>query len=250
MAVAKVGSTGTKNDGGASATHTLSYDLNASANFLNTFIGGYIDGVSITGVTWNSVALTRIGSEVENADGRKLSAFRWDFSNGAIPTGTRNLVVSLSTSAAAGVLIEVNGWSGVDSTTPVNGVQSFATPAPGDTASPTNLPAITSAANDMVRGGCETAFSTSLTSDGSPQVEDANFNDALFGSGRLATAHEPGDTSVTLLWTFSGTINYSALGYNINAAAAGTTIEPQLGSVPITGRAPTIDWMIGMPNVP
>jgi hypothetical protein len=250
MAVAKVGSTGTKNDGAASATHTLAYDLNGAANFLDTFIGGYIDGVSITGVTWNSVALTRIGTEVENADGRKLSAFRWDFTNGAIPTGTRNLVVSLSTSAAAGVLIEVNGWSGVDSTTPVDGVQSFATAGPGDTASPTNIPAVTSATGDMVRGAVETAFGTTLTSDGSPQVEDANFNDALFGSGRLATAHEPGDTSVTLLWTFTPTINYSSMAYNIKAGVAGLSIPTPAGSQPYTGRTPSLGLTIGMPNVP
>ena len=70
------------------------------------------------------------------------------------------------------------------------------------------------------------------------------------GSGRLATAHEPGDTSVTLLWTFTGTINYSALGYDIKAASVGTTIATPAGSQPLTGRAPTINWTIGMPSVP
>jgi hypothetical protein len=250
MAVAKVGSTGTKNDGGASATHTLAYDLNPSANFLDCAVGGYIDGIAIVGVTWNGTALTRIGTEVENADGRKLSAFRWDFANGAIATGTHNLVVTLQTSAAAGVLIEVNGWSGVDTTTPVNGVQTFATGGPGDTSSPTDIPSVTSATGDMVRGAVEAAFTTTFTGDGSPQVEDANFNDELFGSGRLATAHEPGSASVTLQWSFTPTINYSALAYNIVAGTSGVSIAPQVGSQPVTGRTPSMNFSINMPDVP
>lgn len=250
MAVAKVGSTGTKNDGLSSTTHTLTYSLNGSANFLTVDITSSPgDARTVSGVTWGGVALIEVGTVVENADGRRLSSWRWDFANGTITTGSQNVVVTFN-AATAGATFSVDGWSGVDSTTPVSDIQTFATGGPGDTASPTDIPAVTSESGDLVRAAIATDFGTTITTDGAPQVEDSNHADTLFGAGKIATAHEDGAASVTLLWTFTGTINYSAKAYNMNAAASGTTIATPAGSQPFTGRTMGCGLGIGMPDVP
>lgn len=250
MAVAKVGTTGTKSEGLSSATHTLTYSLNGSANFLTVDVtSDPADARTVTGVTWGGVALIEVGTVVENNDGRRLQSFRWDFANGSITTGSQNVVVTFN-AATAGATFAVDGWSGVDSTTPVSDIQTIATGVGGDAASPTNIPAVASESGDLVRAAIATAFNTTVTSDGAPQVEDANISDTLFGAGKIATAHEDGAASVTLLWTFTGTINYSAKAYNMNAAASGTTIATPAGSQPFTGRTMGCGLGIGMPDVP
>lgn len=212
MAATQVGTTGTKNDG-TGTTHTLSYAMHASANFCRVSVTGY-NGTTISSVTYNGVALSLIGSELTNADGRLLS----EFGLVSPATGTNNLVVTFSASVS-GALIAISGYTGVDTTSPTSGFQSFTTSGAGDT-SPTNLPAVTSATDDLVVGTVVTSFDDTMTADGA-QTEEANFNDELFGSGRMATSHKAGASSVSLSWTFTGTLDYCVLGYSIKAAAGG-----------------------------
>jgi hypothetical protein len=214
MAVVAVGAAGNKTDG-TTSTHTLSYALDAAANFVRVSVGWVEGGITISGVTWNGDACTQVGSTLQNADGRNLA----EFYRVSPTTGTHNLVVTMS-GAVSGLNIAVQGYSGVDTGTPTSGVQTFTTTGAGDTASPTNLPAIASAVDDLVVASFSSDDTSGLTADVSQTVESA-ITDATFGQGSLDTSNKAGAASVTMACTFTGTRDYCALGYNLEAAAAG-----------------------------
>jgi hypothetical protein len=222
MAVAKVGTTGFKDDG-TTTTHDLSYALDAGATFIRVSISATAMP-AISSVTWDqggtNQAMARpsgMSAVLENGDGTLLDEYV--LVSPAVGTKTLRVVFA---SAVSGAVIAISGYSGVDTSTPVSGFQSFVSPGPGDTASPTNLPAISSATDNLVVETIGMRFNDveNYTVDGSQTVEISEADD-LFGGGALKASNKAGAASVTMQYTFTGTRHYCMLGYSINASAGG-----------------------------
>lgn len=212
MAVAKVGSTGTKNDG-TGTTHTLSYTLNGSANFLLARIQWNEVGDTISSVTWDGGAMTAAGSVAADGDDHKCVIYYL-----ASPaTGTRNLVVTFS-GAVGGAFIGADGYSGVDTTTPVSDYTTGI--SVGSAASPASI-TIDSATDDLVVDLLGWAWNGATMTVGAGQTEDVNLADTLFGGSHAGCSSEPGATSVTMSWTYTGNLNWAMAGLNIKAASGG-----------------------------
>ena len=244
MAVTEVGATTTDGGSGLSASsRTVSYTLNASANGIVVrlaWVGAPTSNMS--SVTWNGTALTSAGTRPENGDGQTTEI--WYLVSGTIDTGTHDVVVTGSANWE-GIAICINGYSGFDTGTPVAGYAQSAT----GTASPITIDTAASAtANDLVVDAVAVAFSVALTVDGS-QSQDAQL-DSASGGVRLAASNEAGaGGAVTMSWTHAGSVA-RGIAAVILKAQSGVTIAPGLGSQPITGRTPSMNFTIGMPDVP
>lgn len=221
MAATQTGTPGTK-DNGTGATHDLSYAMPADADFCRVSVSFTSITVSVNSVTWDqggtNQAMSRpsgMSAVLENSDGHRLD----EYVLVAPVTGTKTLRVVLS-GTHDGTVIGITAYKGVDQSTPVSGFQSFTTPGPGDTASPTDLSAVSSDTGNLVVESLGIRFGdlAGFTVDGSQTVEVSEADD-LFGGGALKSSNKAGASSVTMQYTFSGTKHYCMLGYNIKAAA-------------------------------
>lgn len=88
--------------------------------------------VSVTGVTYNTVALTAVGNRQENATSHGTNEM-WQLTaaNGLV-TGTHDIVITMSGAVGAGNKIGgcATAWTGVDQTTPID-VSGGTTGGPG-----------------------------------------------------------------------------------------------------------------------
>lgn len=101
------------NGSAASATNTISHTTGSGANRLMTVnFYGNENGV-VSGMTYNGISLTKLGSLTLSPNYPVQEI--WYLI--APPTGTFNLVVSMSTTSYGG--FNITTWSGVDQTTPL-----------------------------------------------------------------------------------------------------------------------------------
>lgn len=212
-------------DDGTGTTHDFVLTVPADCNYMRISISGTSmpDVSSVThdngGTNQTCTRPSGMSAVLENGDGHRLDAYQ----RVSPTTGSSKTLRVVFASSMSGAVIGVTYYKGVDTGTPIAGFQSFTTPGPGDTASPTNLPAISSASGDLVVESLAMRFNviSAFSRDGS-QTEEINEFDDLFGGGGLKTSNKAGASSVTMQYTWAaGTEHYCMLGYNIKAAAGG-----------------------------
>jgi hypothetical protein len=154
---------------------------------------------TVSSITYNSTALTIVGSATQSNDARIEI---WQLV--APELGTYDVVISFSSPLSYGGVAGVMTFNGVDQITPLG---TFAG-ANGISAGPATVD-VSSGANQLVfdTAACETC--TSLTS-GAGQTERWNLS---MNSGRIlgAASTEPGAATVTMSWTL-GSADYWAIG--------------------------------------
>ena len=168
MAVTQTGTSGEKDDG-TGTTHDLSYAMPADADFCRVSVSFTDVTATVSSVTWDqggtNQAMARpsgMSTFLENGDGHRTD----EYVLVAPTTGTHTLRVVLS-AAFSGPVIGITAYKGVDQGTPVSGFQSVVSPGPGDTSSPTDLPAVASTTGDMVVESLGGRFNVTFTVDGS-----------------------------------------------------------------------------------
>lgn len=173
--------------------------------------------VTVTGVTYDSVAMTLIDEE-SNLDsfGSPLGASLWGLIGPN--TGTHDVSITFDSGGPAPALCGASSWTGVHQTTPLG----TAAKATGDGTTPTVN--VTSAANEVVVDVMVGYLSSGTP--GTGQTADWNL-DSLSVTG--AGSHEAGAGTVTMSWTIGGgfTDNWRIVAVPLKpAAAAATTSFP------------------------
>lgn len=213
------------------------------------------DGTIAThsGVTWNSVSLTQRGSSLDLGSGfNRLSL--WYLLEADMPASGGDIVATCSASQGE-VYIVAALLENVDQTTTFRGTQTT------NTGTATNSPtsgAISSATGDFVFGSVYLFHSganiTGLSSNGGTMVHESG---PLQGGFNIAgVSYESGAASVTLDWTVtssgSAAEEYGVIGESIinDDAAGGVTITVPVGSLTVTGIAPTVEVTTDVIAVP
>jgi len=147
---------------------------------------------TVSGITYNGVALTQVGSSTNATDAR-VEIWRLI----APPTGTYDVVITFSAELSSVARAGVMTFTGVNQTTPLG---TFAS-ATGS-ASPATVN-VTSAANELV---FDTVGSESLSAPFSLTVgagQTQRWNSVIMGYDRFLAAGstEPGAATVTMSWT-------------------------------------------------
>jgi hypothetical protein len=176
---------------------------------------------TVTSVTYNGVALTKVGEQNSSDDGR-MEIWRLI----APPTGTYNVVITFSAPLRRAAVAGVMTFTGVHQTTPLGTFASDFRQAPLITDPPTVN--VTSAANELVFDtvACETCTSHTV---GAGQTQRWNLIETSgYPQSLGAGSTEPGAATVTMSWT-QGTADHWAIG--------GVSIKPAATpSVDITVR--------------
>lgn len=199
MAVAFDAVASTNGDG---SSFTFSHTCTGSELYLIVGVSLLVSvGRSVTGVTYNTVALGSLG---ENSISSTYGVSLWGLK--APATGAHNVVVSTGgppDSVACGSL----SFTGVDQTTPTSNF----TTATGTSANPAVT--VSSAVNDFVVAVCIDAGSTSLTVDQTLRWNLILGTDTPRGGGATAA----GASSVTTTFTGSNT-SWACSGINIKSS--------------------------------
>ncbi len=206
MAVAKVGSTQIQEVASTGTSFTSSsLTLNAAADAC-TLRFAYIGTSGIpTTMNWNGVAMTLVGTRPQDGDGHEVGIWRLL----APATGAHTVTAAVSA---------LDGWSGVDQTTPTAGYASATSTA----VSPATLNTAASAASgDLVIDALCGGWNITFTDDASPSVQDVNQGETTIGYCKLAGSNETGTGTVTTGWTFTGTQATARAVVILKAAAGG-----------------------------
>lgn len=115
MAITFNGSSDLGNNGG-SGNLTVAYSVNAASNLLVIAAVG-TDGVAdnITGITYNTVAMTRIASIAQNVGGQTRWTSMWYLLNPA--TGSNNVVCTVTSNYCLLTAADYGGVAGLDTST-------------------------------------------------------------------------------------------------------------------------------------
>jgi hypothetical protein len=202
-------STGT----GTGSTITVSHTTSGTNRLMLVGISGSYSSGSpvISGVTYNGVALSLVGSEAE-------SNFKiWIYKLVAPATGTHDVVVSFSTLPDQGCVVGVETFTGVDQTTPL-GTFASASANTGDT--PTVD--VSSATGELV---FDTLWSYSgyTATVGAGQTQQWNTTCAPYTRGSGST--EAGASTVTMSWTISNSYHWAIGAVPIKPFAEVVSIE-------------------------
>lgn len=225
MAVAlDANTTGTPTSGSTSSLTITHVVGSAGANGLLFVAAGYqqSSAVTVTGVTYNSVAMTQVPSAYLDGNcGFSIHAGidLWYLMNEA--TGSHDVVIS--TSGNACIYGVVSSWTGVDSSVPL-GTAVTAGGASGTTTATTGSISVTS--GNMLVGGC-TALSSSTASftSGNTELGEA------FKSGTDSLCSGSSYRTDTGALTWTGINNYGTLNWVVSAVelkASGGAATPAL----------------------
>jgi hypothetical protein len=147
---------------------------------------------TVSGITYNGMALTLVGSRANATDAR-VEIWRLI----APPTGTHDLVITFSAELTSAARAGVMTFTGVNQTTPLGTFTSAI-----GSASPATVN-VASAANELVFDtvGSESQSSPFTITVGAGQTQ--RWNSAIIGYDRFLSAGstEPGAASVTMSWT-------------------------------------------------
>lgn len=213
MAVAKVGTTQILEVPTTGTSFTsASLTLNGSADCaLVRFAYSATSGIPSV-VNWNGVAMTLVGTRPQDGDGHEVGIWR------LVAPGTGSHTVTMTLSHDTGGVLSLDGYSGVDQTTPTAGYISGASTA----ASPATMNTSASAvAGDLVIDALSCTWNAAMTDDASPSVQDVNQGETVIGYCKLAGSNETGTGTVTCSWTFTGTQSTARCAVILKAAAAG-----------------------------
>ena len=165
----------------------------------------------VTNVTYSGIRLTRIGVRTNTTSGEAL-VYIWGLTNP--PAGTANVVVSVNTNAADGVVAGVATFTNVDQVTPYG--LFFSTTGTSTTVS--NV--VTSAAGELVFDTVmlRSANFGAAGSPGSGQTQLwKRYYNARVGAG---SSTKPGAASVTNTWTAAASVDWTIGGVSIKPAAS------------------------------
>ena len=181
-------------DGTFASSVTFALNITGSDRYLN--VGAVVDDITtdITGITYNSVALSFINRLIGGGSTNEM----WELINP--DTGNNNVVVNWNSSGdfvSAGAI----SVTGVDQTTPSDGFQSSSGTS---TSASVN---VTSATDDFVIDSIET-FNTASVGAGQTQ----RYAESGFDQHKGST--EPGASSVTMSWSFAST-NFNLIAVNV-----------------------------------
>ncbi len=219
MAVAYVTSSSAV-DGTGAATSITAPDVDASsANSCAIAFVSYRNNAAqtITGVTAEGAAMTIVGSQVDDGGG-SIAAYR------IIGISSAALTVVASFSAApSNCQIAVLIFSGVDQTTPVGTHQT--SEGNGVDGSATATAALTSAADGICVDGlfCRSG-PTGITADGGQTERES---ESSSGSMHLRSSTEAGAASVTMGWTWTGSVRWGHIAIPL-IAAGGSNFVPNI----------------------
>jgi len=188
-----------------STSDTWSVTNNATTNdFILVAAGAFIGGGggTITGATYNGVAMTVIG-ETGTDSGNRFALFGLS----APASGANNLVVSYSASASEAAAV-VSTWENVHQTT----TSAFSGFNSATGTSTTPAVTITSASGGVVVDGLY-FFGVTATAHAS-QTTLGNAQQAS-SAVSMGSSYEAGATSVSMDWTLGGSINWGIAGCSI-----------------------------------
>jgi hypothetical protein len=194
----------------------INLTVGAGANYLVVFC--LFDPNSLTSISahWDSAGtnqlMTNVGSAANSSGVCQIQAFELK-----APTAGAKLLNVAWTGAKNELIIYAASFSGVDQTTPHSGLQT-ASGTLGANAN-TSLPAITSATGNAVVAAYVNDFRWATTQSNGTALAAVVSGTNLGGWAN----RQAGAASVTMAATNASTggVNYCALGFNINAAAAG-----------------------------
>ena len=166
---------------------------------------------TVTGITYNGVALTKIDSQTAPA-GRSIE--KWYLINPA--TGANNCVISLSASPGS-VRGDVRSYTDVHQTTAIG------TPAKASGTSTAPTVNVTSATDERVVDGIAHANNTTQTV-GAGQTQRGS-------QTGMATSEEAGAASVTMSWTLAGSEDWAIIAVALKPAAA-ASFDPSTALLP------------------
>jgi uncharacterized repeat protein (TIGR01451 family) len=184
-------------------------------------------GATVSGVTYNGVALARAGAHNDSGLTRRVEM--WYLA--APSTGLNNVVVTVNLPGGTGVLGVVVGaatFTGADQTIPIRSFLSADAPATSTTAgslASLNLP---SAYGDMVLDTLATGGDRTISAFGPSQTASWNLNSTAAISPpdvRGTGSTRAGAPSVPLSEQFSGTSNWSAAAVSIQPLQADLAVS-------------------------
>jgi hypothetical protein len=239
MAVAFVSAVSGTNFSGAGTTVTCSsVTVGSGQTFVVVFSWRRNAAQALSSVTFNGSpsGLTAItGASLQTGPGdAEIGAYI-----GVGLSGTADVVVTLD--ANSGVMAaRTFVLSGVDTGTPYGTVvSSTGNDNPSDTATGTT---------DGLGIDAFVLRNSDTMTEGAGQSNAVTLGTGVEGTIQCSST-KAGEVSLTMEWTGNTSGDaYAHILIPLLAAAGGTTIAPGLGSVPMTGRAPTIGWTIGMPD--
>ncbi len=215
---------------------TLSWAHTCTGSDLMLFVGfggTDIDEGEVTGVTYNSVAMTKVWDRTQNT----YNSTGWYLANPA--TGSNTVIVTMvntNTRYMGGAI----SFTGVDQSTPVDtateGATNFGTTVTID---------VSSATDDLVIDGVVSGDQDPIV--GAGQIE--KIAEMKFGS-YYSMSTEAGAATVTMSWSGGGSTTWSMGGVSINpAAAGGATTVPQSTSYKLSRMRLKDDFIIFMKKV-
>lgn len=167
-------------------------------------------GTTVSSITYNGTPMTFVASRQHASGKPRVEVYQLV----APPTGTHDVVVTLS--GIDKVTIGAISYTGVDQTTPIEGVSI----AEGTSTTPSVI--VSSEAGDLVQDAMATIADGSVTPPSAEAGQTARWNVEMGGPG--VTNHfgtgstEDGAASVTMSWTLPESKDWVTIAFNINAA--------------------------------
>jgi uncharacterized repeat protein (TIGR01451 family) len=212
--IEQVGAPAFSNAAQTATSHSFSYNSGTTGTNRVLIVGiSYRnrDNETITGVTYNGVAMTQVGA-VNNANDAQVYIFRLVNP----PTGANNLDVTWSSALNQGAVVGAVTYSGVNQTTPTG------TFASNSGSSTTPSVTVTGAVGQLVFGvvgGRTNNVDYTATTSGATQLWTSRpFNQQTSGSAQTL----PGVASAALTWSGSNN-SWAAAGVSLNPVVAGLT---------------------------
>lgn len=205
------------------------------------------DDETISSLTFNGTTTGITQTAISQGAGERIRIAKYRIVG---RTGTADVVATLNELASA-LWCGVQVLGGVDNTTPV-GTTDTDVDLGAETGTLTSSVTLTSGDLAVFAIIVGVAPATLTEGGGQTAIFASNAIGAGAGDGSVAASYKTGSGSVSGGYTWDGgTAGWGrqiAVPYLQGAAAV--TIAPGLGSQLHTGRAPTIGWSIGMPDVP
>ena len=227
--------------GGADFATSASWSHTIGSNISNTvlvlIVGSHACSDDLaTSATYNSVAMTRLASEINNSNTIEL----WYLLNPS--TGANTLAVNFDNSCSIATV--ATSYYNVNQTTPFG--TAVTTDSAGSSVTSSSL-TVTSAANETVIDGLSTFFDTQTA--GSGQTELGKMDRNPGGNQVTASSEEAGAASVDMTWSWTTAGRSAAVGVSMKPSAPPTAINSLTNRVVITpsglvGIGSTTPWAL------
>ena len=210
MAVARDAQQGYQQTSLASSK-TVSHTCTGSDRLLLVTVMLEVNSRSVSGITYNGVALTKLG-DVTFSPGPDMRGEIWYLV--APATGANNVVISIAggTATFSG---GIHSFTGVDQTTPTG---AFASNSGTSTAPSLG---IASTSGDLVVDALQEGWGSVTVGGGQTLEYDNTSLTFYFTHGST----EPGAPSVTMSWTIVGSAAWQLIGCNVKQVSAGGGTE-------------------------